>query len=90
MRAAQVRDLKGDLLEYPKVVRGLPFWDSANTYFFDNDYAVACPAGYADEAGGKVRAHAHAHASHACACMRGHLTHAHCSTRHALLVAMAD
>ena len=52
----QVRDYKGDTLEYPKVVASLPFWDSADTYFFDNDYGVSCPAGYTDVAGGKARA----------------------------------
>ena len=64
------------MLEYPKGGRGLPFWDTANTYFFDNDYDVACPAGYADEAGGKVRAR-----------MRsgGPITRAPCCAVHVLL-----
>ncbi len=47
-------DKKGDTLEYPKVVRALPFWDSANTYFFNDDYTISCPGDYADQGGGKV------------------------------------
>ena len=30
-----MKDDKGDTLEYPKVIQSLPFWDTANTYFFD-------------------------------------------------------
>lgn len=51
----QVVDRKGDTLEYPKVVRALPFWDSANTYFFNDDYTLNCPGDYTDQGGGKVR-----------------------------------
>lgn len=47
-------DKKGDTLEYPKVVHALPFWDSANTYFFNDDYTVSCPGDYIDQGGGKV------------------------------------
>ncbi len=51
---SQVKDNKGDVLEYPKVVTGLPFWDSANTYFFNDDYTLNCPGDYTDQSGGKV------------------------------------
>ncbi|BDA45353.1 probable extracellular serine proteinase at N-terminal half [Coccomyxa sp. Obi] len=49
----RVIDKKGDTLEYPKVVHALPFWDSANTYFFNDDYTVNCPGEYIDQGGGK-------------------------------------
>lgn len=57
--AEQVIDKKGDTLEYPKVVPALPFWDSANTYFFNDDYTVSCPGEYIDQGGGKVPAPDH-------------------------------
>jgi hypothetical protein len=50
----QVKDNKGDTLEYPKVVQSLPFWDTANTYFFDDDYLVNCNGEFTDQSGGKV------------------------------------
>lgn len=50
----QVIDKKGDTLEYPKVVQTLPFWDSANTYFFNDDYTLNCAGEYTDQGGGKV------------------------------------
>lgn len=50
----QVKDNKGDTLEYPKVVQSLPFWDKANTYFFDDDYLVNCNGEFSDQSGGKV------------------------------------
>lgn len=53
--AEQVKDNKGDTLEYPKVIRSLPFWDTANTYFFNDDYTVNCNGQYSDQSGGKVR-----------------------------------
>ena len=55
--AAQVKDTKGDTLEYPKVIQSLPFWDTANTYFFNDDYTVTCNGQYTDQSGGKVGAH---------------------------------
>ena len=48
-----MKDEKGDTLEYPKVVRSLPFWDTANTYFFNDDYTVNCVEDV-DQGGGKV------------------------------------
>ena len=52
--AAQVKDSKGDTLEYPKVIQSLPFWDTANTYFFNDDYTVTCNGQATDQSGGKV------------------------------------
>lgn len=50
----QVKDNKGDTLEYPKVIQTLPFWDTANTYFFNDDYTVSCGGQFTDQTGGKV------------------------------------
>ena len=55
--AAQVKDNKGDTLEYPKIIQSLPFWDTANTYFFNDDYTVTCNGQYTDQSGGKVGIH---------------------------------
>lgn len=52
-----MKDNKGDTLEYPKVIQSLPFWDTANTYFFNDDYTVTCNGQYTDQSGGKVVAH---------------------------------
>ncbi|CAK0782475.1 hypothetical protein CVIRNUC_005706 [Coccomyxa viridis] len=49
----RVKDNKGDTLEYPKVIQSLPFWDTANTYFFNDDYTVTCNGQYTDQSGGK-------------------------------------
>ena len=52
----QVSDSKGDTVEYPKAVTSVPFTDQGNTYFFNDDYQLAC--GTADQnrtAGSKVR-----------------------------------
>jgi len=46
--------MKGDTLEYPKVIQSLPFWDTANTYFFNDDYTVNCNGQYTDQSGGKA------------------------------------
>jgi hypothetical protein len=51
----QIKDEKGDTLEYPKVITSTPFWDSANTYFFNDDYTVSCGGQYTDQSGGKAR-----------------------------------
>ena len=49
-----MKDDKGDTLEYPKVIQSLPFWDTANTYFFDDNYNLNCNGQYNDQGGGKV------------------------------------
>ena len=54
MCTTQVKDMKGDTLEYPKVIQSLPFWDTANTYFFNDDYTVNCNGQYTDQSGGKA------------------------------------
>lgn len=36
------------------MVQTLPFWDSANTYFFNDDYTLNCAGEYTDQGGGKV------------------------------------
>ena len=51
----QVADEKGDTVAYPKVVTSLPFADTDNTYFFNDDYQVRCDGDYNDSGGGKVR-----------------------------------
>ena len=48
-------DSKGDRLEYPKAVLSLPFNDTGNTFFFKDDYEVACAGGVPDMQGSKVR-----------------------------------
>jgi hypothetical protein len=50
----QVEDRKGDLLEYPKAVRALPFSDAGNTYFTNDNYNVNCSGDFPDNGGGKV------------------------------------
>ena len=37
-----VDDRRGDTISYPKVIRKLPFVDSGNTYFYEDDYAANC------------------------------------------------
>ena len=51
---AQVSDSKGDVLAYPKAVLSLPFSDSGNTFYFDDDYHVDCQGDFYDTHGGKV------------------------------------
>lgn len=52
----QVADAKGDSVLYPKVVLALPFTDSDNTYFFNDDYQVRCDGDFNDSGGGRVGA----------------------------------
>jgi len=50
-----IDDRRGDTVSYPKVIRKLPFSDSGNTYFYEDDYAANCnnaPGGA--QAGGEV------------------------------------
>lgn len=51
-----MEDRKGDRLEYPKAVLALPFSDTGNTYFANDDYNVNCSGNFPDNGGGKVRA----------------------------------
>ena len=37
-----IDDRRGDTVTYPKVIRKLPFTDSGNTYFYEDDYAANC------------------------------------------------
>ena len=37
-----IDDRRGDTVSYPKVIRKLPFTDSGNTYFYEDDYAANC------------------------------------------------
>lgn len=50
----QVSDTKGDVLAYPKAILSLPFLDSGNTFYFEDDYHVDCQGDYYDAHGGKV------------------------------------
>ena len=47
-------DTKGDVVAYPKVVTSLPFQDSDNSFFYNDDYVVRCAGDYNDTGGGKV------------------------------------
>ena len=53
-----IDDRRGDTAAYPKVIRKLPFADSGNTYFYEDDYAANCgdapggPQGGGDAAAG--------------------------------------
>lgn len=50
----QVDDHKGDTAAYPKVVLRLPFVDTDNTYFYNDDYQIRCQGDYNDTGSGKV------------------------------------
>lgn len=46
--------MKGDSLQYPKVVPQLPFWDVEDSSRYTDDYDVICSAGDKDRGGSKV------------------------------------
>ncbi len=48
-------DSKGDTVSYPKTVLSLPFSDQGNTYFFTDNYEIACGSeNQTSSGGGKV------------------------------------
>ncbi len=51
---ASLQDFKGDTLNYPKVVRSLPYSEQGSTEQYSDNYAVACGAGDADKGGSPV------------------------------------
>ena len=76
----QVSDSKGDVLAYPKAALSLPFSDSGNTFFFNDDYHVACQGDYYDTQGGKVGvevADMSQRCNTRCACGKGQFTSQH-------------